>query len=316
MKAIKKLGQNFLKDRFYLERIVESLSKMLEKNALAAERADGSVVSANAKRVELIEIGAGLGDLSAKLLSVYALSAFEIDARLCAFLRGALPRLRLQNADVLGLTFKRDGWLSSAPYVVVANLPYYAATKIIINLLKDTRCEAMIVMTQKEVAEKFCGTFGENGANLGEKFGESPESLRGGFGGGESFRSDFAPEFCALGVMTASVAKSIELVEIVPPEAFNPAPKVESAIFSIVKNAADWDDELEILLRASFTAPRKKLLKNLDSSGILRERFGDFCAANLLDSLGVSAEIRAHQLSSERYHQLLKKLKENKNARK
>ena len=255
------MGQNFLKDEFYLNQIIESASKL---------RSD--IMQSAGFAPEVVEIGVGLGDLSAKLLNHFDLIAYEIDAQLCEYLADKIPNLI--NKDVLELPLK-NGWLCDCPYILVSNLPYYIATKIILNALKDDKCLGLVVMTQKEVAEKFC-------ANVGDS------------------------AFCALSVLTQSVSNGANLVVNVPPSAFTPPPKVESSIFCIEKNGKKWSADFEKMLKIAFSAPRKRVMKNLESL----ESSGKSCDISaIFKDLGISQNARAHQISTENYQQIFIKMK-------
>lgn len=237
-----------------------------------------------------MEIGVGLGDLSAKLLNHFDLIAYEIDSELCERFADRFPkdRFRLYNVDILEIAFK-SGWLCDEPYILVSNLPYYIATKIILNALKDDKCVGMVVMTQKEVAEKFCARVGKSA-------------------------------FCALTVLTQSLSLSANLVANVPPSAFIPPPKVESAVFSIEKNGAKFDTNLsdfEKMLKIAFSAPRKRAIKSLDSLlGEVSEKGENGAINAIFKSLGIDENARAHQISTENYHQIFMKIQEKNNGRK
>ena len=233
---------------------------------------------------EVVEIGVGLGDLSAKLLNHFDLIAYEIDAQLCEYLADKIPNLI--NKDVLEIPLK-SGWLCENPYILVSNLPYYIATKIILNALKDDKCVGFVVMTQKEVAEKFCASVGDS-------------------------------EFCALSVMTQTLSKSVHLVANVPPSAFTPPPKVESSVFCVEKNDKKWSADFEKMLKIAFSAPRKRAMKNLESllsngregREILGESNGKSSVISaIFADLGISQNARAHQISTENYQKIFMKMK-------
>lgn len=254
-KAKKKFGQNFLKDTYFLNQIVQAIPNTSS---------------------QMIEIGIGLGDLTDELLKIHNLIAYEVDKDLCSLLEKKHSSLletrkfKLILADVLeidGFT----GWLHPESYFLVSNLPYYIATLIILKLLKDEKCEGFVVMTQKEVAEKFC-------AHVGEK------------------------DFCALSVLAQSVGE-IEFLFEVPASAFEPAPKVTSAVFRLIKKPnhprVEEIEKLETLLKVAFSAPRKKLSKNLAnfySKQKVEEIFLD---------LNLDENLRPHQVSTTLYHQIL-----------
>lgn len=248
-----------MKDEFYLSKIVQSASKIKQR------------ISQNAN---IIEIGPGLGDLSAKLLEYFNLIAYEIDSELCSYLNNRFPKdkLELLNKDVLSMQFNNNGWLCEEDYILVSNLPYYIATRIIINSLKDIKCKGMVVMTQKEVAHKFC-------ANTSDS------------------------SFCALSIIAQSLSDEIEVIANVPPSAFTPIPKVDSTIFSIFKNGASIDEEFLEFIKQSFCQPRKKLIKNLSNLESIDE---------ILNNLNISSDARPHQVTATQYHQIYKQFKDKK----
>ncbi|MDU7693595.1 MAG: 16S rRNA (adenine(1518)-N(6)/adenine(1519)-N(6))-dimethyltransferase RsmA [Helicobacter sp.] len=225
IKPNKKLGQNFLRDDAVKMQILQSISDIW------------AIPDVGAKNdLKIVEIGAGLGDLSDLLLRSYDVLSYEIDAKLCEFLHQKYAKeieckkFELKNADVLKLE-NGHFWLCERPYILVSNLPYYVATHIILKALKDPLCKGLIVMTQKEVAQKFCDNF----AN-------------------------------ALSVITSHFG-SAKLLFDVPKTAFYPQPKVQSSVFSIKKtNFKPLDPIFERFLKAAFSHPRKMLLKNLKAS--------------------------------------------------
>jgi 16S rRNA (adenine1518-N6/adenine1519-N6)-dimethyltransferase len=269
IKAKKRFGQNFLKDESILEKIIQSMSN---------------------DELEVVEIGPGLGDLTRKLLDIGKIvSAFEIDLELCAFLKSefekelSLKRMSLICSDVL------DDWgkkpLLDREYHLVANLPYYIATNIILKALGESECRSMIVMVQLEVAKKFAAKSGDR-------------------------------EFSALSVLTQSIARAEVLFEV-GREAFDPPPKVTSAVLRITKTKeffsqdakeSLFESEKEFgkfkeFLRSSFKAPRKTLLKNLSQT------FPKDRVISSLESLNLPQNIRPHQLRVKDYHLLFNNIK-------
>ena len=250
--AKKKFGQNFLKDESVLRKIVEAMPKNENK---------------------IVEIGPGLGDLTKFLVDVKSVEAFEVDTDLCKLLQSEFKeeidtkRLHINCGDVL------QAWQSALvdePYDLVANLPYYIATNIILKALADPMCKNILVMVQLEVAEKFCAVAGEK-------------------------------VFGSLSIITQSVGTS-HIVVKVPPTAFDPQPKIDSAVFLIQKKKDRSDKDFEDMLRVAFTQPRKTLMKNLSSKyekDILQEAFS---------SLELIQTIRPHQVSTNDFHQLYKKI--------
>jgi len=246
--AKKKFGQNFLKDRSVLHKIVEAMPK---SDAIIAE------------------IGPGLGDLTKFLVDVKSVVAFEVDTDLCQYLNREFKeaittsRLTLQCGDVL------EAWQSELldePYALVANLPYYIATNIILKALADRNCEYLLVMIQREVAEKFSAAPGDK-------------------------------NFGALSVIAQTVGEA-SIVVHVPPEAFDPAPKVDSAVLLVKKHKSRDDEAFELMLKVAFTQPRKTLAKNLSS------RYEKESVKAALEQLELSPSVRPHQVATAQYHQL------------
>jgi 16S rRNA (adenine1518-N6/adenine1519-N6)-dimethyltransferase len=209
IKAKKKFGQNFLKDKHYLEKIVQA---MPNTNNL------------------VIEIGPGLGDLTEKLLEKRRVLAYEIDKDLCEILKEKFPNLKLICGDVLEYWHES---LAKEQYDLIANLPYYIATNIILRALKDKNAKNIVVLIQKEVADKFS-------AKPGDK------------------------NYGSLSILAGQVAKVKKLFDI-PPGAFVPAPKVVSSVISFEKFKDSYDEEFAKFLKIAFANPRKTLRKNLSA---------------------------------------------------
>jgi len=251
--AKKKFGQNFLIDESVVRQIVEAMPH--NDNIIA-------------------EIGPGLGDLTKHLVNVKSVIAFEVDTDLCKLLNEDFKeemntgRLELRCGDVL------EHWkvnLLDSDYDLVANLPYYIATNIILKALADPHCKSLLVMVQREVAEKFS-------AQPGDK------------------------DFGSLSVITQTVGHASIVIEV-PPEAFNPPPKIHSAVLKIVKREnRGTDTGFEDMLRVAFAQPRKTLLKNLSAVYDKEE------VTNALESMSLIPTIRPHQTTTANYHQLYKKL--------
>ncbi len=248
IKAKKKFGQNFLKDESVLTKIIESMPNNDNKVA---------------------EIGPGLGDLTKFLVNVKSVEAFEVDTELCTLLQEKFNKelqsgqLHLYCGDVL------EAWqenLLNERYDLVANLPYYIATNIILRALADAMCENILVMVQLEVAQKFCAAGGEK-------------------------------NFGALSVIAQSIAEC-RITQIVPPESFEPAPKVDSAVMLLKKHSSRSDEKFEQFLKVCFKQPRKTLQKNLSVAYDKKE------LERLFGELGFSHTIRPHELTTDDYHQL------------
>ena len=253
--ASKKFGQNFLKSDIYLHKIIQAMPD---------------------DDLRVAEIGPGLGDLTKELVKARNVTAFEVDKRLCEHLTTEFEtpisqgRFELRCGDVLERW--GEGALLDEPYHLVANLPYYIATNIILKAFKDEQCRSVLVMVQKEVAVKFS-------AQPGEK------------------------AFSALSVLAQSVGRATLCFEV-EPEAFIPPPKVTSAVLLIEKDRSLDDEKFEAFLKIAFAQPRKKLLKNLTAA------FSKDIVAQTFDTLGLDPHVRPHEAGTSDYHLLYNELKD------
>ena len=267
--AKKKFGQNFLKDASVLAKIIQSMPQTERK---------------------LVEIGPGLGDLTQELLRVKPVVAYEVDEDLCVYLRQKFSKeigegkLTLVHTDVLDVFSK--GSLVNEPYDLVANLPYYIATTIILEALDDPFCHTIEVMIQKEVAEKFAAT---------------PKTK----------------EFTSLAILAQSIGVAQILFDV-GPECFDPQPKVVSSVLIIDQQKMFVEGSMEGLfenkeqlqafkkyLRCSFQNPRKTWLKNIASE------FNKETVCGVMHSLNLPPTIRPHELSVLSHHLLFKTLRSN-----
>ncbi len=254
--ASKKFGQNFLKNDYYLQKIVQAMPR---------------------DNLKVAEIGPGLGDLTKELVKVRNVTAFEVDKRLCEHLTSEFEtaihdsRFELRCGDVLERW--ESGSLLDEPYHLVANLPYYIATNIILKAFKDEHCQSVLVMVQKEVAVKFA-------AEVKQK------------------------EFSALSVLASSVGKATLCFEV-EPEAFVPPPNVTSAVLLIEKNQSRDDEKFEAFLKIAFQQPRKKLSKNLMVA------FSKDIVNQLFTKLDLDSNLRPHEAATSIYHHIYNELKDN-----
>ena len=242
IKAKKSLGQNFLKDDAVLQRIIESAN--LSKSDV------------------VIEIGPGQGVLTEKLAKVCKkVIAIELDDRLIPILTEKFKnngKIEIVHDDILKINLvdlisnfqfpisnkiiiSNDTILKNNPdinYKVIANLPYYI-TSSIIRLFLETKYppQEMILMVQKEVAERICAQAGK---------------------------------MSILAVSVQYYAKS-EYLFTVPKESFEPMPKVESSVIKITRNNnQETKNKQEIkdffkVVRVGFSAKRKTLINNLSN---------------------------------------------------
>lgn len=240
----------------------------------------------------IVEIGPGLGDLTLRLLKISKVKSYEIDRDLEKILTAKFAD-ELENGRfelVLGdaLEIWQNCGLSEKKYFLAANLPYYVATNLILRAIDDDNCLGFVVMVQKEVALKFCAT--------------SKNS-----------------EFGAISVLANLFGKCEFLFEV-PPLAFEPPPKVTSAVMRLVKNEflsehkkfANLDEYAEFkgFLRICFSAPRKTLFKNLSS------KFDKNLLNEIFANLQISQTIRSHELDFALFLKIFKNLKVENERRK
>ena len=216
----------------------------------------------------IVEIGPGLGDLTEKLLQKNKLVAYEIDTDLCKILKEKFD-IELICGDVLDSW--QSGKLREEKYNLIANLPYYVATNIILKALNDENCQNILVLIQKEVAQKFS-------AKAGEKI----------YGG--------------LSIIAKSVA-DVEIKFDIPPNAFTPAPKVVSSVILFKKFKPKYDEKYAKFLKVAFSQPRKTLLKNLSS------KYDKTILETIFDKLNIQKNIRPHQVSEELFFEVFSELK-------
>ena len=266
----KSFGQNFLTDTNILQKIVDT-----------AEIDD---------QVNVIEIGPGIGALTEFLAERAAeVMAFEIDHRLVPILADTLrdfDNVIIVNEDILKVdlaqhiqNFKNP----DLPIEVVANLPYYITTPILMHLIESgIPFSEFVVMMQKEVADRISA---------------QPNTKAYG-------SLSIAVQY----YMTAKVAF------IVPRTVFVPAPNVDSAILKMVRRpepAVAVEDETFFfkVSKASFTHRRKTLWNNLTGYFGKTEEIKDKLT-KALDQAGLSPSVRGEALGLEEFASLADALKE------
>jgi len=150
----KKWGQNFLRNRGAVEKIVA-----------AVEPAPGEI---------LVEIGPGEGALTEMLLALGApVVAFEIDPQLSARLRRQFgDRIEIRNEDAV------DAVMPDRPYRAVGNLPYNVGTPIVRRVIADPNCRRAVFMLQKEVAQRLVAGPGDEDYGFLTLFRELHSSAR------------------------------------------------------------------------------------------------------------------------------------------
>ncbi len=263
--ANKKLGQNFLIDENVVDNIVNSAE--IKKDDL------------------VIEIGPGLGTLTSKLVEKAGkVICIELDQRMIKILTNRFKfydNLELINEDILKVNLKKiisenkkNGNITNAK--IVANLPYYITTPIIMKLLEDKLdIESITVMVQKEVALRLA---------------DKP-------GGKES------------GSITYTIwyYTEPEIVLNVPSQSFIPEPEVQSAVikFNVLKEPrikVENEDLFFKVIKSAFMQKRKTLANALTNAKIFEDREK---AENVLETLGLDKKIRGEKLTLDDYKKIV-----------
>ena len=239
IKMSKKLGQNFLIKRGIVDEIVH-----------AAELTVGEPV---------LEVGPGIGTLTQGLAQSGAdVTAIELDSRLLEVLDTTLAsydNVRIIHGDVLKLDVPTI--MNHKPFKVVANLPYYITTPIIMSLLESKLpIERLVVMVQKEVALRMI-------AKPGTK------------------------DYGALSVAVQYYTEP-DIVLDVPPKSFLPAPAVTSSVIRCVlrdKPPVDVIDEKLFfrVVKAGFAQRRKTFSNTMKTTGLTRDRIEELLAKANID---------------------------------
>ena len=239
IKMSKKLGQNFLIKRGIVDEIVH-----------AAELTPGEPV---------LEVGPGIGTLTQGLAQSGAdVTAIELDRRLLEVLDTTLAsydNVRIIHGDVLKLDV--PSIMNHKPFKVVANLPYYITTPIIMSLLESKLpIERLVVMVQKEVALRMV-------AKPGTK------------------------DYGALSVAVQYYTEP-DIVLDVPPKSFLPAPAVTSSVIRCVlrdKPPVDVIDEKLFfrVVKAGFAQRRKTFANTMKTTGLSKNRIEELLAKANID---------------------------------
>lgn len=258
----KKFGQNFLIDPHVLDKII---------NAAEITKEDC-----------VIEIGPGIGSVTQALIdNAGKVISIEIDDQLIPILTeqfGGCENFRLIHKDVLKVDLHKliAEESPNRRIKVVANLPYYITTPIIMMLLEhNLPIESITVMVQKEVADRMASGPGS------KQYGAITVAMK---------------YYC-----------DTYLVANVPQNCFMPRPNVDSAVIKLTlhqESIVDINDEEQLLkiIKAAFSQRRKTLLNTLVSNGNLGLSKEEI--KNILDESGIGASTRGETLSLDDYAML------------
>lgn len=265
--ANKGYGQNFLIDQNVVDGILEKAE--VNKNDL------------------IIEIGPGLGNLTSPLLeNAGKVICIELDPKMVSILKDRFSlykNFELINEDVLKVNLNKliedNSEFKTAK--VVANLPYYITTPIIMKLLEDKlNLESITVMVQKEVAERLADKPG------GKEVGSITYSI--------------------------NYYTNPEIIIDVPRDSFIPAPNVDSAVIKLEvlkkPKVTVLDEELFFkVVKFAFLQKRKTLINSISSSGLVSKEFLE----KMLNDLNIDLRIRAEQLTLEEFGKISDYIKTN-----
>lgn len=252
-KFSKDLGQNFLCDE--------------EIPAAIADRAGITPETC------VVEVGPGIGALSAQLCKrAQKVTAIELDRRLPAILAetmAAYDNFTLVEGDILKTdlpTLCREHF-GDAPVIACANLPYYITTPAITALLECGCFKSVVVMVQKEAAQRICAKPGDS-------------------------------DYSAFTAQVAYYAKPTVILDV-PHELFIPAPKVDSAVLRLDVHAQPPVEgekkEIFRVIRAAFANRRKTFANGLCIE--YGKKLSKQAAEELLVSLGFAQNVRGEGLS-------------------
>lgn len=258
----KKFGQNFLIDAHVLDKIIR-----------AADIGKDDMV---------LEIGPGIGTMTQYLAEAAGkVIAVEIDRNLIPILKDTLngyENVCVINEDILKLDLRKLAQEENEgkPVKVVANLPYYITTPIIMGLFEGAvPVSSITVMVQKEVAER----------------------MKSGPGSKDYGALSLAVQYYAQAYLVANV----------PPNCFMPRPKVGSAVIRLTRHekpAVEVEDETLMfdIIRAAFNQRRKTLANGLNNSD--RLNYSKKTIVDVIERLGKDAGVRGEMLTLKEFADL------------
>ena len=269
LKVLKSLGQNFLIDEKVLAEIIQTSE--LSKNDL------------------VLEIGPGLGTLTNELVKeCRTVVAIEKDKKMAELIKekneleatfanvASSSFLKIINGDILKINLNEiiHKYSENKKYKLVSNIPYYITSPVIKLFLENSiQPELIVLLVQKEVAERICAKPGK------------------------------------LSVLALSVQiyGEPEIINYVDKASFYPKPKVDSAILKIRNIKKEFSDEyykkLFKIIKIGFSSKRKKLSNNLSVGLHVDKRESE----SILQKAEINLNTRAQELSLEEWKKLIQK---------
>ncbi|MCS6837531.1 MAG: 16S rRNA (adenine(1518)-N(6)/adenine(1519)-N(6))-dimethyltransferase RsmA [Bdellovibrionaceae bacterium] len=261
----KSLGQNFLISDSVIGKIIQTA-----KTCIEIFHQNGSSKKNGKTHLHLIEVGPGLGSLTDHLKNLgLPLILLEFDSQLVAYWR------ELGQSVIEGDALRLDWSQFSDPYIVVSNLPYQIAASFVIDRSTDSsqNCQGMVLMFQKEVAERITASVGSR-------------------------------EYGFLSVVSQSFWHIRRVVDVLP-DHFYPKPKVKSRVLLFLPQITHLNrEEFKNFIKKCFLHPRKTLSNNW------RDAFPNDYHYLLSLLRGYSPQVRPHQVSVSQYQELFAKWQE------
>lgn len=254
--AKKRFGQNFLIDQNVLSSIVEKAG--VNKN------------------INVIEIGPGLGALTEHLCdAAKKVLCYEIDSSLIPILNANLKsydNYKIIEKDILKADVESDikDFFGNEDIYLIANLPYYITTPILLGMLKKSlNIKKYVVMVQDEVADRICS---------------KPD----------------VKDYNALSIAVQYRAKATKIIDV-SRNVFYPKPNVDSAVIKLdvydtISNKANDEETFFNLIRIAFAQRRKTLVNNL----LVLNLSKDFIY-EMLDFLDIKRDARSEQLELNKF---------------
>lgn len=240
----KSLGQNFIYDLDFLRALVKKLNVQPDEI--------------------VVEVGAGMGTLTQVLAETECqVYSMEVDRRLQPYLTERLnsyPNVQLVFEDALKYDFSK-----LPKFRVIANVPYYITTPLIMQFLFLPNCTEVNVLIADEVAMRIV---------------EAPGSALYG----------------ALSV-TCQLQAECKILQNVPRALFTPRPKVDSAFVCLKKNGKPYDPTLSKMLKGVFAARRKTMLNALSSALIIDKQ----TCEKILNEVGIELTSRPEQVTPTQF---------------
>lgn len=249
--ALKKYGQNFLINDNVLKTIANTLKDQFKN---------------------VIEIGPGLGSLTRYLVTTYdKVLAFEIDPKMVEILDVTIKEenFRVVEKDILKVNIEQEinNYFDNKEICLIANLPYYITTPIMLKVLEEApSIKSMVIMIQKEVAERFLG---------------KPNTK----------------DYNSLSVLIQTYMDVSKVIEV-SKNSFYPAPEVTSAVIKLTrKEKTNYQiDNEELFLKVNrlmFKQRRKTIVNNL------KDIYNKESILDILNKLNISETARSESLSVE-----------------